>query len=104
MFAHIALAFAEKYLKQIGITDYTIDYKDLVLQPNVSKQLNSSNQYIFIMEADSFVSIKSAKGVYNMSHTNQFIHKRTHTGNITIQNHSPNAVGKVQILECTVNS
>lgn len=101
-FSALALPFAQAYLQNLGILEYNLDYVDLLVPPSEARTQEAQGQYWFIVQADSFARIESEIGVYSMSHTRQFIHKRVHTNNIKISNLSTNAPAHVQALVCTI--
>jgi hypothetical protein len=99
MFSHLALAFAERYLQQMGVQDYTMDYVDILLKPQEKKEIQAKDKYWFIVHADSCVQIESNEGVYSLSNTEQGAHKRVHTGIVSLHNLS-DTTAKIEVLEC----
>ena len=101
MFSNLVVNFAQKYMEQIGVKNFTVSYKDILLAPNSKTSLDASNQHLFIVEADSYLSITSKNGSYNQSNFKLTVQNRIHTGSVEFKNLSANAPARAQIYECT---
>ena len=85
----------QQELKKSG---YTVDHRDINLQPQQTRILDATDALYIVLDADDSIVVRSQLGVYdrvNMPVAESIHH---HTGRLTIENHSLTDIQYVEFI------
>ena len=88
MTPNIAYEYISRRMKDLGITDYYLQFKQYALDPEEVKPIDAYNQFFVLTHEVAEVSITSDFGLYDLSDPNINEHSYEHQGAITITNNS----------------
>lgn len=88
----MTIGFATEYIprrmKELGIKDYFLRFRHFVLQAGEKIELDANNQFYFLVDEVSNISISSDFGFYDLTHLNTNEQCYEHQGSISITNYS----------------
>lgn len=81
--------FALEYIKKIlCASDYTLNFRHLVLQPGEIRKLPAHNQLILLIEPSCDTRVESDTGIFDLSEDLANELQYEHKGDITVTNQS----------------
>jgi hypothetical protein len=96
----LAVEYVPRRMKELGTEKYYMRFRHLVLQPSEKLELEADNQYFFLVEETTDISISSDMGFYDISETSTNEQSYEHQGTIIIHNYGQqvNHVRFIQII------
>ena len=85
-----AIEYAHLRMKDLGITEYYIKPKHLVIAANTTRDLDADNQLFVLVDENADVTIYSDFGFYDLSDPNANELNYEHQGSISIRNNAQN--------------
>ncbi|WP_017730715.1 hypothetical protein [Nafulsella turpanensis] len=82
------LRYAEQRVKERGYDKFLMRYHDLLIQGEVTKEINAFNEIYFLISADEGISIQSDYGEYDYGNSSLSENVHEHADQIRITNYT----------------